>query len=178
MTRNRGTVGGSIAHADGAAELPLCLVALGGTVVADGPGGRREIPADDFFVTHFLTTLAPGELVVETVWPHAGGETSAFEEFALRHGDFAQSMACCVLTRDDDGAVVEARVAVGAVTDRPTRLAEVEALLVGSRGVEAAADAGALAARLVDPPGTLHASDAYLRSLTGTLVRRAVEAAS
>jgi len=178
VTRNRGTVGGSIAHADGAAELPLCLVALGGTVVADGPGGRREIPADDFFVTHFLTTLAPGELVVETVWPRAGGEASAFEEFALRHGDFAQSMACCVLTRDDDGAVVEARVAVGAVTDRPTRLAEVEALLVGSRGVDAAADAGALAARLVDPPGTLHASDAYLRSLTGTLVHRAVEAAS
>ena len=122
--------------------------------------------------------LAPGELVVETVWPHAGGETSAFVEFALRHGDFAQSMACCVLTRDDGGAVVRARVAVGAVTDRPTRLAEVEALLVGSRAVEAAADAGALAARLVDPPGTLHASDAYLRSLTGTLVRRTVEAAS
>ena len=99
-TRNRGTVGGSIAHADGAAELPLCLVALGGTVVVDGPGGRREIPAEEFFVTHFLTTLAPGELVVETVWPHVGGEASAFEEFALRHGDFAQSMACCVLTRD------------------------------------------------------------------------------
>ena len=86
VTRNRGTVGGSIAHADGAAELPLCLVALDGTVVVDGPDGRREIPADDFFVTHFLTTLAPGELVVETVWPLAGGETSAFEEFALRHG--------------------------------------------------------------------------------------------
>ena len=73
VTRNRGTVGGSIAHADGAAELPLCLVALDGTVVVDGPGGRREIPAADFFVTHFLTTLAPGELVVETVWPLAGG---------------------------------------------------------------------------------------------------------
>src|SRR4029078_11705734 len=67
VTRNRGTVGGSIAHADGAAELPLCLVALGGKVVVDGPGGRREIPAEEFFVTHFTTALTTGELVVETV---------------------------------------------------------------------------------------------------------------
>ena len=60
VTRNRGTVGGSVAHADGAAEIPLCLAALGGTVVVEGPGGRREIAPDDFFVTHYLTTLAPG----------------------------------------------------------------------------------------------------------------------
>ena len=66
VTRNRGTVGGSVAHADGAAEIPLCLAALGGAVVAEGPGGRREIARDEFFVTHYLTTLAPGELVVET----------------------------------------------------------------------------------------------------------------
>ena len=178
VTRNRGTVGGSIAHADGAAELPLCLVALGGAVVVDGPGGRREIPAEDFFVTHFLTALAPGELVVETLWPLPGEEACAFEELALRHGDFAQSMACAVLRRDHDGIVVAATVAVGAVTDRPTRLAGVETLLVGSRGSEAASDAGALAARLVDPPGTMHASPAYLRALTGTLVRRAIEAAA
>jgi CO/xanthine dehydrogenase FAD-binding subunit len=93
VTRNRGTVGGSIAHADGAAELPLCLVALDGVVVAEGPDGRREIPAEEFFVTHFLTTLRPGELVVETTWPlEADGESSAFEELALRSGDFAQSM--------------------------------------------------------------------------------------
>src|SRR5262245_24985544 len=71
VTRNRGTVGGSIAHADGAAELPLCLVALGGSVVVDGPQGRREIAAEEFFVTHFLTALLPGELVVETAWPFA-----------------------------------------------------------------------------------------------------------
>ena len=178
VTRNRGTVGGSIAHADGAAELPLCLVALGGAVVVEGPEGRREIPAQDFFVTHFLTTLAPGELVVETIWPLPREEACAFEEFALRHGDFAQSMVCTVLERDRDGVVAAATVAVGAVTDRPTRLAEVEALLVGSRDAEAAADAGALAARLVDPAGTMHASPDYLRALTGTLVRRSIEAAT
>ncbi len=177
VTRNRGTVGGSIAHADGAAELPLCLAVLDGTVVAESARGRREIGASDFFVTHFLTTLEPGELLVETVWPGTrAGEESAFEEFALRAGDFAQSMAAVALRRED-GVVREARVGVGAVTGAPTRLAEVEALLLGSSGVEAAADAGALAARLVDPPSTTHASSAYLRSLTGTLVRRAIEGA-
>ena len=132
VTRNRGTVGGSIAHADGAAELPLCLVALDGVVVAE-LGGRREIPAEEFFVTHFPTTLQPGELVVETVWPLAAeGESSAFAELALRAGDFAQSMVAVVLRREG-GVVDAARVAVGAVTDRPTRLREVE-VLVGSTG--------------------------------------------
>ena len=177
VTRNRGTVGGSIAHADGAAELPLCLAVLDGGVVVESQRGRREIAATDFFVTHFLTTIAPGELVVATAWPLArDGETSAFEELALRTGDFAQSMAAVVLRREG-AVVIEARVGVGAVTDRPTRLPDVEAMLVGSSGDDAAADAGALAARLVDPASTTHASSRYLRSLTGTLVRRAVERA-
>jgi carbon-monoxide dehydrogenase medium subunit len=179
VTRNRGTVGGSIAHADGAAELPLCLVALGGSVVVDGPEGRREIPSADFFVTHFSTTLRRGELLVETVWPLAApGESSAFEELALRAGDFAQSMVAVVLRRDESGTVRDASVAVGAVTDRPTRMTEVETLLVGSQATEAAGDAGALVARLVDPPGTVHASSRYLRELTGTLTARAIETAS
>ena len=179
VTRNRGTVGGSIAHADGAAELPLCLVALGGSVVVSGSDGRREIPAADFFVTHFTTTLESGELVVETVWPLAvPGERSAFAEHALRAGDFAQSMAAVVLRCNEAGRVASATVAVGAVTDRPTRLEEVEALLVGSTGSDAAADAGALAAQLIDPPGSTHAGPRYLRALTGTLVTRAIEGAS
>ena len=87
-------------------------------------------------------------------------------------------MVAVVLGRDGSGAVQSAAVTVGAVTDRPTRLAEVEGLLVGSSGTDAAADAGALAARAVDPPGTVHASARYLRELTGTLVRRAIERAS
>lgn len=179
VTRNRGTVGGSIAHADGAAELPLCLVALDGVVVVDGPDGRREIPAGEFFVTHFTTGLRPGELVVETVWPRvAPGEASAFEEVALRAGDFAQSMVAVTLRQDERGVVTDAAVAVGAVTDRPTRLTDVEALLVGSSGGEAAEDARALVERLVDPPGTIHAGPRYLRALTGTLVARAIGRAS
>ena len=179
VTRNRGTVGGSIAHADGAAELPLCLVALDGTVVAAGPDGTRRVPASEFFVTHFSTTLRAGELVVETVWPAVvEHESIAFEELALRAGDFAQSMVAVVLGRSDEGVVTAASVAVGAVTDRPTRLPDVETLLVGSSGGDAAADAGALAGRLVDPPGTIHASARYLRELTATLTTRAIERAS
>jgi CO/xanthine dehydrogenase FAD-binding subunit len=165
-TRNRGTVGGSIAHADGGAELPLCLAALGGAIVIDGPSGRREVAPEDFFVTHYFTTLVPGELVVETVWPLAADEKGyAFEEFSLRAGDYALSMV----------AVSGATVAVGAVTDRPTVLDEVGALLTGSEpSDELAREAGALAARLVDPPGHIHASPTYLRHLTGVLVERAV----
>ncbi len=93
VTRNRGTVGGSIAHADPSAELPLCLLVLGGSVVTT----RREIAADDFFRSHFTTALEPDELVVETVWPEGG--SVAFEEIAQRHGDFALSLAACSVRR-------------------------------------------------------------------------------
>jgi carbon-monoxide dehydrogenase medium subunit/2-furoyl-CoA dehydrogenase FAD binding subunit len=163
VTRNRGTVGGSIAHADGSAELPLCLVALDGTVRTNG----RDIPAREFFVTHYLTTLEPGELVTETVWP-GGAPQVAFEELALRTGDYALSMV----------AVNGTTVAVGAVTDRPLVLEEVGALLDGREvTAELAAEAGALAASLVDPAGHVHASPAYLKHLTGVLVERALRRA-
>jgi carbon-monoxide dehydrogenase medium subunit len=169
VTRNRGTIGGSIAHADGGAELPLCLVALGGSIVVQGPRGRREIAAADFFVTHYLTTLEPGELIVETAWPSATpGRPYAFEELALRAGDYAQCMV----------AVNGATVAVGAVSDRPLVLEELTALLEGEEpSDELAAEAGALASRLVDPTETIHAGAPYLAHLTGVLVRRALKRA-
>ena len=175
VTRNRGTIGGSVAHADGAAEIPLCLAALGGTVVAEGPSGRREIPPDEFFVTHYLTTLAPGELVVETTWPQpAEHEGSAFEELALRAGDYALAMVAVVLRRVD-GVASDVRIRAGAVTDRPTALAEAEASVTGHEVMLASAhEAGALAAAAVDPPDSIHASSRYLRHLTGTLVERAL----
>jgi len=175
VTRNRGTVGGSVAHADGAAEIPLCLAALGGTVVAAGLSGRHEVATDDFFVTHYLTTLAPGELVVETSWPRpAEGEGSAFEELALRTGDYALSMVAVVLRRAN-GVARDVRVVAGAVTDRPTALTDAAAAVAGAAVTEASArEAGALAAQAVDPPGSIHASPAYLRSVTGTLVERAL----
>jgi len=171
-TRNRGTVGGSIAHADAAAELPVALVALGGDVVAEASAGRREIPAADFFVTHFTTVLERGELVVETVWPAAeDGCGYAFEELAQRHGDYGLAMAACAL-RAEGGRVAEARLCLGCMTPRPTL---VEAGLAGRPvDAEAAAEAGAAARAAVDPAPNVHASAEYLRHLVGVLAERAV----
>jgi carbon-monoxide dehydrogenase medium subunit len=178
VTRNRGTVGGSVAHADGAAEIPVCLAALRGTVVAEGPDGRREIAADDFFVTHYTTTLTPGELVVATRWPRpAADEGTAFEELALRAGDYALTMVAVVLQRRGDVAH-GVRITVGAVTDRPTSLTTAAEALEGRPlTTETAREAGALAAGAVDPPGSIHATARYLRHVTGTLVEHAVLAA-
>lgn len=174
VTRNRGTIGGTVAHADGAAEVLLCLAALAGTIVVEGPGGRREIGPADFFVTHYLTALQPGELVVETTWPDpAPGEGCAFEELALRAGDYALSMIAVVLHRDG-GVAREVRVVVGAVTDRPTHLVAAAAALEGAPVTAASAQAaGEVAAAAIDPPGSIHASPEYLRRLTATLVERA-----
>jgi 2-furoyl-CoA dehydrogenase FAD binding subunit len=160
VTRNRGTVCGSIAHADPAAELPLAVVALDGVVLARSTRGERQIAAADFFQGHFSNALEPDELVVGTLWPRLNPGTGwAFEEFAQRHGDFALCTAAAVVRGDD------LRVAVGAVVDRPTVL-EVDH-----------DDPGPSAAGQVDPFGNLHASADYQRQLVRTLVDRAVRRA-
>jgi CO/xanthine dehydrogenase FAD-binding subunit len=158
VTRNRGTVAGSIAHADASAELPLALLVSGGSVVAASTRGRREIAADDLFVTHFTTTLAPDEVVVETVWP-ASDEAAAFAELAQRHGDYALCMAAATVRGG------HLRVGVGSVVDRPT-LVDVDP-----------ERPGASAALQVDPIDGLHASAEYLRQLVSVLVDRVVTAA-
>ena len=172
VTRNRGTVGGSIAHADAAAELPLALLVLGGSVVARSSRGARTIRADDFFVTHFTTALAPDEIVVETLWPGSvRGWGYAFEELGQRRGDYALAMAACAL-RVEDGRVAEARVGLGSVVERPSL---VETPIVGRPlDEDAAREAGEAAARAVEPYGNLHASPAYLQQLVRVLVRRAL----
>jgi 2-furoyl-CoA dehydrogenase FAD binding subunit len=157
VTRNRGTVGGSIAHADASAELPLALLVLGGSVVAASQRGRRTIPADEFFVTHYTTVLEPDELVIETLWPlPEPGGGFAFEELAQRRGDYALCMAAAAVR---DG---EVRVGLGSVVDRPTVL-DVDPQRPG-----------ASAAEQVDPPDGLHASGNYLQQLVRILVDRAV----
>jgi carbon-monoxide dehydrogenase medium subunit len=176
VTRNRGTVGGSIAHADARAELPLVLTALGGKVVIHSAGGGfRAVPAENFFVSHFTTVLGPADLVAETTWPAAApGSGFAFEELAQRRGDYALGMAACAL-RIENGVAAGTRIAVGAVSDRPLMLAELGAQVDG-RAVDAALarEAGAAAAASVDPGDNLHASAAYQRRLTGLLVERAL----
>jgi CO/xanthine dehydrogenase FAD-binding subunit len=172
VTRNRGTVGGSIAHADAAAELPLCLTVLGGSVLALSTDGEREVATDKFFVTHFTTALRPDELVVETIWPSpTGGWGFAFEELAHRHGDYALSMAACAL-RVEYGRVAEARVGVGSVVERPTLL---ETGLSGQAVTpDLAREVRERVAETLEPFDTLHATASYLRHLTGVLVERAL----
>ena len=154
VTRNRGTVGGSIAHADAAAELPLALTALGGSVVTSA---GRTIPAAEFFVTHFTTALEPGELLVESVWPAVQPDTRyAFEEFALRRGDFALCMVAAVAGPSG------LRVVLGSVVERATVI-EVDPERPGES-----------AAAQIQAWGSLHASADYQRQLVRVLVDRAV----
>jgi carbon-monoxide dehydrogenase medium subunit len=171
-TRNRGTVGGSIAHADPAAELPLALLALDGSVAAEGPGGRREIPVDELFAGFLTTTLQPGELVVEVRFPlPAAGEGSALLEVAQRHGDFPLAAVAVSVRLDADGRVAAARIAVGAVADRPLVLSGAAGTLVAGASAEMT---GQVAAVEVEPAGSLHAPADYQRHLVGVLVARAV----
>jgi len=177
-TRNRGTVGGSLAHADAAAELPVCLLALDGTVVVEGRAGRRRIPAGDLFVTHLTSSLQPDEVLVEARFPlDAPGTGVGFEEVTSRHGDYGFAIVACTL-RVRDGSVATARIAAGAVADRPVLLAAAAAALVGGPLDDDRLAAAAEAARAaVDPTDGLHAPAAYRRHLVGVLVQRAARRA-
>jgi aerobic carbon-monoxide dehydrogenase medium subunit len=177
-TRNRGTVGGSIAHADAAAELPLLLQTLAGEVEVTGRSGARLVPADEFFVSHLTSCLEPDEVVTEVRFPVTGGGWgSGFAEVAPRHGDYAVCAVACAL-RVADGVVTEARLGAAAVSDRPVRLHAAERALVGSRcEPEALAAAAGEARGAVDPSDGMHASAEYRRHLTGVLAGRSAERA-
>jgi CO/xanthine dehydrogenase FAD-binding subunit len=175
VTRSRGTVGGSLVHADAAAELPLCLLVLGGSVVVTSTTGQREIAADDFFVTHFTTSLEPKELLIESKWPVLErGWGFAFEELSQRRGDYGLSIVAAAL-RVKDEKVAEARLGLGSVVDRPML---VETGVEGERlSDELAGNAGRRAAEGLDLYDNLHASADYQRHLTAVLAARALERA-
>jgi aerobic carbon-monoxide dehydrogenase medium subunit len=172
--RARGTFGGSVAHADPAAEWCMLAVALDAEIVVRGPDGRRAIPAREFFAGFFTTTLEPAEIVEEVRFPRPWRH-AAIQEFARRHGDFA-IVAAVVALEAEDGVVRDARVVVGGVDEVPVRAEAAEAALRG-RASDAFADAAKAAAAEVDPSGDIHGSAEYRRELTGVLVRRALEEA-
>ena len=176
--RNRGTVGGSIAHADSAAELPCLLVASGGTVSVQGPDGSREIAADDLFRFHMTTTLDQTEILTEVRIPALPPATGyAFEEFARRRGDYALAGVCTLLTME--GSVCrEARIAACGIGARPIRLAAAEDALRGRVVDEnARSEAGEAAKKYMTAPADTQASEAYRRDLLAALVRRTSETA-
>lgn len=178
--RTRGTLGGSLAHADPAAELPAVMLALGATVGVRSRTSHRSIPAEEFFVGLYATALEAGELVVEVSVPRMPpGSGWAFEEVARRHGDFALAGAAAVVTLNTDGVVSAARIALLGLHERPVLALESARALVGSAPTRAAIAAAAEAASRLDcdPSSDIHASRAYRRRLAGVMVRRALTTA-
>lgn len=176
--RSRGTVGGSLAHGDPAAELPAVARALDATFVAVGRGGRRTIAAGDFFRAHLMTDLASDEVLVEVLFERVPPNTgAAFEEVGRRRGDFALVGAGAQVTVVDD-IITEARIALTGVSATPHRATEAEQVLVGrrlsDRLLNEAADATRAAIR---PSGDLHATAEYRRDIAGVLLTRAVTTA-
>ena len=176
--RTRGTIGGSIAHADPSAEYPAVLTALEGEVVARGPKGERVIEAKDLFQTYLTTSLEPEEILVEVRLPVTpAGAGYALEEFARRHGDFAIVAIACVVVRDGQRCT-RARLATAGTGPVPVRLRAAEEILErDGLGAEALAAAARRAAELVNPDSDIHASADYRRHLTSVLTRRALERA-
>jgi aerobic carbon-monoxide dehydrogenase medium subunit len=174
--RNRGTVGGSLAHADPAAELPAVAVALDAEMVVRSTKGERVVPAQEFFEGSFTTTLQADELLTEIRMPVTEGRGTAFTELARRTGDFAiAGVAAVVRFQPGSRRVAEAGLAALGVGPTPIRLRDAEAAVVGSdlSGASVSA-AAAVAMAAVSPVTDVHADEDYRRRLVGVLVSRAL----
>jgi carbon-monoxide dehydrogenase medium subunit len=178
--RNRGTVGGSVAHADPAAEMPGIVVTCDAEITVVGTSGSRVIAAADFFLGALTTALEPDEIITEIrlpAWP--AGRRWGFQEFARRRGDFAMAAAAVFYDLDASGKATNAHVGIIGVGDLPLRLAEVEAVLNGRAIDEATiARAAEVTSATVNAQQDIHASAAYRRSLAGTMVARALQNAA
>jgi carbon-monoxide dehydrogenase medium subunit len=178
--RTRGTFGGSIAHADPAAELPTVFSALEGEAVIAGRSGTRTVAAEDFFSTFFTTSVGEDELLKEIRLPSlTPADRWAFLEVARRHGDFALVGVAVVLTTEGEGpdaTCTKARIALSGVADVPVRAKAAEAVLEGARlsDQSVVAEAAAATTSSFNPEGDVHASADYRKEVAQTLVRRAV----
>ena len=178
--RSRGTVGGSLAHADPAAELPAVLLALGRSVRVISRDGEHVIPAEAFFTGQMQTALTGKELLVEARFPVAPPRSgAAFIEVSRRHGDFALAGAGVQLSFDESGTIAAARLALMGVAETPVRATSAEEVLVGEQPEETVFDAAARRACAdLDPPSDLHASAEYRRSVASVLVKRVLYTAT
>jgi carbon-monoxide dehydrogenase medium subunit len=175
--RNRGTVGGSMAHADPAAEYPAVALLLDAEISAQGPKGRRAIGASDFFITYFTTALDEGEILTEVRIPAmAPGTGWSFQEFARRHGDFAMAGVGVTLELDASGHCRNTRVVPFALGPTPVRATGVEEAINGERpSAELFASAcKKMADGIEDPASDVHASVEYRRDLAAVLGARAL----
>jgi len=178
--RNRGTIGGSLAHADPAAELPAVLTALGATATVTRRSGARTVPVDQLFELPLVNRLEPDELLTAIHVPGQPADSgSAVLEVARRHGDFALAGVAGSVCVDSAGRLNQVRLASFGTGPTPIRLRRAEEAVAGAEPTDAALrEAGAIAAGEVDPPGDVHASAGYRRAVTGVLVRRALRAAA
>jgi carbon-monoxide dehydrogenase medium subunit len=174
--RNRGTIGGSLAHADPASELPAVALALDATFEATSVRGARSIPAAEFFQGTWTTALADDEMLVATSFPVWDGRCGfGFQEFARRHGDFALAGAACAIELDASGAVVRSAIAMLGVDSAPVRADAAEAGLAGvTPDAATLAAAGLAAAADLDPPDDIHAPGWYRKRIAAHLVERAL----
>jgi aerobic carbon-monoxide dehydrogenase medium subunit len=177
--RNRGTIGGSLAHADPAAELPAVARALDAEFVVRGQFGERVIQAAEWFEGYLTTARRSDELLVQVRFPAAGPGTGfSFSEVARRHGDFAIVGLAASLTLSD-GAITDARLAFAGLSDVPVRATDAENLLLGNVPSAELFDAAARrATEDIDPPADLHGSSEYRKKVAATLVRRGLRAAA
>jgi CO/xanthine dehydrogenase FAD-binding subunit len=177
--RNRGTVGGSIAHADSSAELPCILSALRGKIILADVDGEEAASPEEFFLTYMLTSIRPDQLVKEVRFPKLQASNGwAFVELARRHGDFAMVEVACVVELNNQGKIESCRMAAGGANPVPCVLELSEDFLIGKYpSEEVIREAGEIAMDMVDPDSDLHGSAEYRRSLTGVMVQRAIKAA-
>ena len=172
--RNRGTIGGTLAHADPSAELPAVFSALDGRVVLVSTRGTRTLRPDEFFLSYLTTALQPDELLVEVRLPAHDRAGTAFVEVARRQGDFALVGVAAVVELQD-GRIARARLAFTGVGATPVRIGELEQSVVGRPPDEATlTEAGAIASARLDPETDIHASAEYRREVAGVLTERAL----
>jgi carbon-monoxide dehydrogenase medium subunit len=177
--RSRGTIGGSLAHADPAAELPAVARALDAEFVVRGPSGIRVIPAQEWFEGYLTTSRRPDELLVEVRFPTASPGTGvSFQEVARRHGDFAIVGLAASLVLSG-GVISDARLAFAGVSEVPVRATAAEELLAGERpSAELFDEAARRATEDLDPPADLHGSSDYRKTVAAAVVRRGLRAAA
>jgi carbon-monoxide dehydrogenase medium subunit len=173
QVRHRGTIGGTTAHSDPASDLPTALLALGGTVVLQGPGGRREVPVTEFWTGFFETAMSPDELVVELRVPRTGSAGWGYEKFTRRENDWPIVAAAAVGSRDG-GAGGPLRVALANMAGTVVRATATEEALARGASI---AEAAALADQGTSPGADMHADADYRRHLARLLTRRALETA-
>jgi carbon-monoxide dehydrogenase medium subunit len=177
QVRNRGTIGGSLAHGDPASDLPTVFLACEGALTVAGAGGTREVAAADMFQDYLTTAVGEGEIVTEVRVPSFDGWGSSYLKFTRRAEDWAMVAVCAMIKKAGDGSVEDVRIALTNMGSTPLRASAAEDALRG-KGTDAIAAAAEQAAEGTDPPGDLNATPDYKRHLARVLTRRALEEAA